>query len=244
MRITHTHTTFSACSCIIYRAALPPSIHPFNSKDNTEIVFVCYIRFSLLWPLGALLWTRSCAIVSMSLWIPFHECRVYAVGSCRCVCGVYVSATNKTETHSLVYDFTPYVRFDIKHRNRVDFVTLNFSLLCRCMCNIRQTEMKVVLLFRSGAGFYQDFILSVCARYILCFGHPCLLEWRIHTSKTHSHEYSSHTYTSRAMHDFVPSIRKVKKNSTRCKHMVNDTYSHDNQPIYVASCVQKPIDWL
>lgn len=140
-----------------------------------------------------------------------HECRVCAVGSCRCICGVYVSATNKTETHSLVYDFTPYVRFDIKHRNRVDFVTLNFSLLCRCMCNIRQTEMKVVLLFRSGAGFYQDFILSVCARYILCFGHPCLLEWRIHTSKTHSHEYSSHTYTSRAMHDFVPSIRKVKK---------------------------------
>lgn len=172
-----------------------------------------------------------------------HECRVYAVGSCRCICGVYVSATNKTETHSLVYDFTPYVRFDIKHRNRVDFVTLNFSLLCRCMCNIRQTEMKVVLLFRSGAGFYQDFILSVCARYILCFGHPCLLEWHIHTHKqnTLARIFESHIYEPsyarlRSIHP------KSEKNSTRCKHMVNDTYSHDNQPIYVASCVQKPID--
>lgn len=107
-RIPHSRALFS---CIIYRAALPPSISiQVVSRDNTEIVFVCCFS-----------WCRvpgfcvASASVCERAHAPEHgtEC-----GSAVCVC----QWQNNTETRTQRYrserelisllctnDFTPYV---------------------------------------------------------------------------------------------------------------------------------------
>lgn len=133
--------------------------------------------------------------------------------------------------------------------------------------------MKVVFCFRSGAGFYQDYkTKNMCATYISTHHIGASMSGRsvrsfvrsvdrlVAHSRIHAHKHSgkketrthmqAHIHLSyarlRSIHPFRHGMKKnttKQKRLTRCKHMVNDTYTYGNQPIYVALCIQKP-NWL
>lgn len=132
------------------------------------------------------------------------------------------------------------------HRvNRVDFPLL-WTFRCRVasralwMCNIRQTEMKVVLYFVPVPVFIKTTYYwrqrrrrwrRLCCTSMYIIQASMSVWWRTFTFTLNI-----------ARHDIVPSIRNNnrKKNNLTCyEHMVNDTYSHDEQPRYVSLCVHK-----
>lgn len=177
----------------------------------------------------ALLWTRSCANVSpvciraqahMHMRARFSLCE-WVTEYVRMWC-----FTSNLRHHSLScvrLHAVCALWHHTKHTSKIVLISLLWTLRCwfvccrRCMCNIRQTEMKVVLCFRSGAGFYKNMCDIYTSTHHIgasmsgrSLGYSFVRSFvrlvaHIHLCAQWEKRILAHTHTW-AMHDFVPSI--------------------------------------
>lgn len=265
MRITHTHTTFSVISGSLSRslalsfalirfvynlsgstATIHPSIHlTIHSVVKTTQKLFSYVASHCC--CFVLIARRS---VCERARAPIDECsecvyeslchmyfRVRWVGMSMSVpLALWLRASCVWLHAKYIYTLTSNTR------SESCWFPLLWTFRCRVasralwMCNIRQTEMKVVLYFVPVPVFIKTTYYwrqrRRLRRPLYVFRHPCLI--------VGAH---SHSQYGTARHDSVPSIRNNKKHDLLLTHGERYLLSRQSAAICVALCVQKP-NWL